>query len=195
MSIEMALNQCVTPKFRDEMRAIIQVESSGNPNAIALISKGRMLMQPQSREQAIKTIELLEQLDMHYAAGVAQINRVNFQKFGIEHDNMFDACKSVKTGEAILKGCEDSASKSFSENYQIQEAGWSCYYSGNFSDGFKKNGHKYSYVERVRKALGRKPPYGGANASRGGSPPERIADKDAGPGYVTSNVFEERGAK
>jgi type IV secretion system protein VirB1 len=193
--IEVAIQQCVSPEYQQEMKAIVEVESSGNPNAIAIIKGGKMLQQPASPEQALKTLDLLHVLGLPYSAGAAQINHKNFSPNGVDKNNAFDPCRSVERGEQILRECYTRASAVYSDYVMAKEASWSCYYSGNFKDGFEKKGHEYSYVEKVLRALGVVLPKHTVKVvnTRGGRPPVKERhDKPAGetPYGVSSNVFE-----
>lgn len=193
--IEVAIQQCVSSEYQQEMHAIVQVESSGNPNAIAIIKGGKMLQQPGSPEQARKTLDLLHALKLPYSAGAAQINHKNFDRYGMNKGNAFDPCQSVARGEQILRECYARASAIYSNYVTAKEASWSCYYSGNFKDGFEKKGHKHSYVEKVLRALGVTLPVHApkTSESRGGLPPEKAqheAPSKETPYGVSSNVFE-----
>ena len=193
MSIDAAINECVDANFRAEIRAIIQVESSGNANAIALIGGGRMLVQPTNEEQAKKTLLLLDDLGIHYAAGIAQINRVNFNKYGVEHNNVFNVCKNLQVAQSILNNCRILATQKFDNFNFIRQASWSCYYSGNFKEGFEKKRHKYSYVERMLKVLNydiRSYSIKNNTITRGGDMPDKETSNSIN-NYQSSNIFEQ----
>jgi len=83
------------------IRAIIKVESAGNPLAILDNATGKSY-KPKDRSQAVQiAADLLAQghsLDM----GLMQINSQHLNKRGIDYRQLFDPCFNISAGTAIL---------------------------------------------------------------------------------------------
>lgn len=118
------------------MQQVVRVESSGNPYAIGVVG-GRLQRQPRNLLEAVATARMLAQKGYNFSLGLAQINRYNLKKYGLNtYQQAFATCKNVEVGSRILRECQSRAND------------WgkalSCYYSGNFTTGFK-----HGYVQKV----------------------------------------------
>lgn len=124
------------------MQHVVKVESSGNPYAIGVVG-GRLQRQPRNISEAVATARMLEQKGYNFSLGLAQVNRYNLKKYGLNsYEQAFQICPNLKAGSYILKECFDRArdwGKSFS-----------CYYSGNFVTGYK-----HGYVQKIFASMGR----------------------------------------
>jgi hypothetical protein len=119
------------------MAAVVQVESAGNPYAIGVVN-GSLRRQPRNLIEAQQTVSLLNQQGYNYSIGAAQINKTNFRAYAIDPQTSgFDFCSSVKAGAKILAECYERSNNDWLKAF-------SCYYSGNFSTGFKQG-----YVKKV----------------------------------------------
>jgi type IV secretion system protein VirB1 len=131
------------------MAAMIRVESSFNPYAIGVVG-GRLERQPMNKAEAVATAEALAKAGYNFSLGVAQVNRHNLARFNLTYETAFDPCESVRAGGSILKECYDRAKATFQEEQRALQAAFSCYYSGNFSTGFKQDfAGQPSYVQKV----------------------------------------------
>lgn len=135
------LYRCAPNVALDTMSAIIAVESSGNPNAIAVVSGARQPKQPKNSTEALKIINYLNSANANFSVGLAQINKTNFTKFGVSAENLLDPCLNLKIAEKILQDC-------YVRTGDIDKT-LSCYYSGNPYRGLKKDFRNTSYVERI----------------------------------------------
>jgi hypothetical protein len=195
--------QCALPEFQKDMTAITYVESGYNPLAIAIIKNGRVLEQPKTKDIAKNTLAYLDANGIRYSAGVAQINKSNWAKYGLTHENVFDACTNVNVGSQILKACYDNA-KGQDETHRHQMA-WSCYYSGNYSTGFQKQSAasiynrktnswyvESSYVEKVAAAYNRNMPiYAGVTRTSNNPTKGAKFDRYRTPAALDPNVVYE----
>jgi type IV secretion system protein VirB1 len=139
----------------DVMAHVVHVESSQNPYAIGVVG-GRLQRQPRSLAEAVATVEMLERGGHNYSVGLAQVNRSNFPRFGIEvPEQAFDACINLRTGARILAEC-----------LQRHDGRWgdafSCYYSGN-----AETGYRHGYVRRVFESMAGPASHGRAIALAG----------------------------
>jgi len=130
----------------DEVMAhIVHVESSRNPFAIGVVG-GRLLRQPRNLGEAVATVRMLEDRGYTYSIGLAQVNRVNFARFGLDTPEAgFDVCNNLAAGAKILAEC-----------LQRHDGRWgdafSCYYSGN-----ARTGYEHGYVQKVFAAMSSSP--------------------------------------
>lgn len=136
----LACGQLAVPN--EVMAHVVQVESSRNPFAIGVVG-GRLLRQPRNLGEAVATVRMLEANGYNYSIGLAQVNRVNFERFGLQDPAVgFDVCNNLAAGAKILAEC-----------LQRHDGRWgdafSCYYSGN-----PRTGYEHGYVQKVFAAMG-----------------------------------------
>lgn len=139
-------NLAVSPRV---MQHIVQVESGANPFAIGVVG-GRLARQPQNMEEALATARMLESKGYNFSVGIAQVNRANLGRYGLDsYRKAFDTCDNLAAGARILAHCLDRARGDWGKAF-------SCYYSGNFTTGFRDG-----YVQKMYASMGR-----GTNAPR-----------------------------
>lgn len=124
------------------MQHVTRIESGGNRFAIGVVG-GQLERQPRDLGEAIATARMLESKGYDYSLGIAQINRSNLVRYGLDtFEKAFDGCANVTAGARILAEC-----------YGRSDANWgkafSCYYSGNFTTGYRDG-----YVQRILASLG-----------------------------------------
>ena len=118
------------------MQHVMRVESGFNPYAIGVVG-GRLQRQPRNLPEAVATANMLEKSGFNFSLGLAQVNRYNLGRYGLHsYEKAFSECDNIRAGSQILRECFDRAGD------------WgkalSCYYSGNFTTGFK-----HGYVQKV----------------------------------------------
>ncbi|MBB6246990.1 type IV secretion system protein VirB1 [Rhodanobacter sp. A1T4] len=119
------------------MHHIVHVESGYNPFAIGVVG-GQLVRQPQSLDEAVATAQMLETKGYNYSLGVAQVNRSNLAKYGLDtYAKAFDPCLNLSVGSRILNECYYSSGGDWGKAF-------SCYYSGDFVTGFRQG-----YVQKV----------------------------------------------
>lgn len=144
--------ECAPAVAPQTMAAIVQTESSFNPYAIGVVG-GRLQRQPRSLQEAVTAATELEAGGWNFSVGLAQVNRYNLQKYGLRtYAQAFEPCANLRAGSLILSDCYSRAFKRMRGQGQqtVLQASFSCYYSGNFTRGFKpdKRGEP-SYVQKV----------------------------------------------
>lgn len=146
----MALAQECSPFVHPQtMAAVMKVESTFNPYAIGVVG-GRLVRQPTNKPEAIATAKALELAGYNFSLGIGQVNRYNLPKYGLNYDTAFEPCANLRVGSQILKECFDRAKSRFSNEQYALQASFSCYYSGNFTTGFKPDFKgQPSYVQKV----------------------------------------------
>ena len=145
---------CAPLVAQDTARALIQVESGGNPFAIGVVG-GALVRQPASLPEALATVAALEATGWNYSVGLGQINKRNFERYGLSTATAFEPCANLTAMQGILGECFSRASRRADRHINTQAAlrdAFSCYYSGNFLTG-----HFHGYVGKVLAAWSAKP--------------------------------------
>lgn len=128
------------------LQAIVRTESGFNPYAIGVV--GGSVKQPTNFTEAVETVNKLHEQGKNFSMGLAQVNRHNLSKYGLDYKKVFDPCLNLKAGAEILAECFSRASGKPQE--ALQKA-LSCYYSGNFRTGFSQDfAGLPSYVDRIK---------------------------------------------
>ncbi len=131
------------------MAAIVNVESSYNPYAIGVV-KGRLQRQPKNKQEAVATAKALAAAGWNFSIGIAQVNRYNLPKYNLTYEQAFEPCPNLWAGSKILENCFLRADTNQRSGQQALKAAISCYYSNNFTRGFKPDVRgKPSYVDKV----------------------------------------------
>lgn len=149
--ISLAL-QCSPQVHPDTVFDVAKTESGYNPYAIAEIipkaeraatGKSVITHMPATKEEALNIVNAIEKKGRRYSVGVMQITSTNFNLHHTNAEQLFDPCKNLKIAEKILVDC-------YRRGGNLKNA-LSCYYSGNFSTGTKKEKEfsNTSYVERI----------------------------------------------
>ncbi|MBK1687794.1 lytic transglycosylase domain-containing protein [Rubrivivax gelatinosus] len=123
--------------------ALIATESGANPNAIGVVG-GRLVRQPRHRQEALATIGRLERGGWDNSVGLAQINRRNFARLGLDAASALDPCANLAAMQTVLSECYGRASRPDVTGQRALRKALSCYYSGDFSTGLR-----HGYVRKV----------------------------------------------
>lgn len=134
----MELMSCPSLAVPNEvMHHVVRVESSYNPYAIGVVG-GRLVRQPRNLSEALSTVRMLESRGFNFSLGLAQVNRYNLAKYGLDsYEKAFQACPNLQAGSKILAECYGRSKGDWGKSF-------SCYYSGNFVTGFRQG-----YVQKV----------------------------------------------
>lgn len=152
--------QCAADVAPETLNTLINVESSRNPYAIAVVydksvkdSDKLTFSQPSSEDEALRIIDQLTAKKTHksYSVGIMQVNSTNFQKYGITRANMFDACKNISTGAKIFQSCYETAKQNSPQEHEqtLLRRAASCYYAGNEIRGYQPDYNGTSYIDRI----------------------------------------------
>ncbi|MBN5129886.1 lytic transglycosylase domain-containing protein [Stenotrophomonas maltophilia] len=127
----------------DVMQHVINVESSHNPYAIGVVG-GALVRQPKALDEALATVRMLEEKGYNFSIGLAQVNRYNLGKYGLDsYEKAFQQCPNLQAGSRILAECYKRSGGDWGKSF-------SCYYSGNFETGFR-----HGYVQKVYDSIRR----------------------------------------
>ncbi|ACB67192.1 MULTISPECIES: lytic transglycosylase domain-containing protein [Burkholderia] len=160
----------------DTLAALVRTESGFNPYAIGVVG-GHLTRQPASLDEARATASELAARGFSYSVGLAQVNERNFAKYGLDDTTMFEPCRNLRAGGAILTECFARSSNTGRPAQAALRAALSCYYSGNFTTGFSSG-----YVSRVVASAQRNAREGGVEpipVVRDVPPPARQRRMDA----------------
>lgn len=127
----------------DTALSVMKEESKLNRFAIGVV--GGYITQPKDLSSALKAVHQLEQEGKNYSIGLMQVNKHNFAKYSVTLEQMFEPCNNLQVAQQILQDC-------YQRSGSVNDA-LSCYYSGNFRRGYKKDFRGTSYVERVHAQL------------------------------------------
>lgn len=146
--------ECAPTVAPQTMAAVVNVESGYKPFAIGVVG-GRLARQPANKEEAVATAIALADAGWNFSVGAAQVNRHNLPKYNISYAQAFDACTNLRVGSKILEECYVRAAKGPRDAQAALQAAISCYYSGNFTRGFRPDeAGKPSYVQKVLASAG-----------------------------------------
>jgi type IV secretion system protein VirB1 len=138
------------------LETIINVESGGNPNVIAVVDTNKSIY-AEDKVSATQLAKALKKEGKNYSVGLMQINKNNFAKYGIDDESAFEPCKNIETGGKIYEQCYLDAKNEpqrFPDEQSALRGALSCYYSGNLSRGFVKEGKSNtSYIDRANNAV------------------------------------------
>lgn len=127
----------------DVMQHVINVESSRNPFAIGVVG-GALVRQPKALDEALATVRMLEEKGYNFSVGLAQVNRYNLAKYGLDsYEKAFQQCANLQAGSRILAECYKRSGQDWGKSF-------SCYYSGNFVTGFR-----HGYVQKIYDSMRR----------------------------------------
>jgi type IV secretion system protein VirB1 len=119
------------------MQHVVHVESSYNPFAIGVVG-GHLVRQPKNLPEAIATVKMLETRGYNFSIGLAQVNRYNLAKYGLDsYEKAFQECPNLQAGSKILADCYKQHNGDWGKSF-------SCYYSGNSVTGFR-----HGYVQKI----------------------------------------------
>jgi type IV secretion system protein VirB1 len=141
------LAQCASSVHPSTMKAIIKVESGGNPIALN-INNGPRVRATNPTEAAHIAHEWIAR-GYSVDLGLAQINSRNLPKLGESVESILDPCRNLSAGARVLGWGYERAKATFGEGQKALAAAISTYNTGSLTAGFG-NG----YVGKVMGALG-----------------------------------------
>ena len=136
--------QCAPDVHISTLAAVVRHESAFNPLVIGVNSKPHRSIRPKSREEAIAEVRKLMDRGVNFDVGYGQINVRNWQWLGVTPETIFDPCVNLASAQRVLVECYRRAAALHGPGQPALYAAFSCYNTGNLTDGFK-NG----YVAKV----------------------------------------------
>lgn len=165
-SLDDLILRCAPSVGPTTMKAIVSVESGGNPYAIN-DDTARHSYSPHSLDDALAIAGALIAQGHNFDAGIAQVNSDNFSHEGLGLSNMFDPCANLAAGSRILGRSYAAAaahlwisnSPRTAEDAHLQEQlslyhAFSVYNSGS---AWKSLGYAAKVVSAAQTEIGRRP--------------------------------------
>jgi type IV secretion system protein VirB1 len=143
LTLSALLATCAPQVHPTTAAALVAVESTRNPHAIGVVG-GALVRQPVNRQEAVATARALQAEGWNFSVGLGQINLRNFTRLGLTIDSAFDPCMNLGAMQAVLAECFYRARVGHRRDAARLRDALSCYYSGNFTTGFR-----HGYVGRV----------------------------------------------
>jgi len=147
MTLSAVLAACAITVASPTLDAVISVESGGNPFAINVnrLPRGQAQPRANSKDEAISIASDYIAHGYNVDLGLMQVNSRNLRAAGVTVADMFDQCKNIRVGGAILTGNYGTALKNGASNEQdALKIALSYYNTGNAWRGFK-NGYVAKY--------------------------------------------------
>jgi type IV secretion system protein VirB1 len=129
------------------LKAIVDVESGGNPLALNVNRLSGPQPQPTSIDEAVSDVQTYIAQGYSVDIGLMQVNSRNLTALGFTVQQMLDPCTNVQGGARILTANYARAALTFGEGQDALRAALSAYNTGDFSRGFK-NGYVARYFGR-----------------------------------------------
>lgn len=164
---------CAPDVHISTLAAVVRHESAFNPLVIGVNSQLHRSIRPASRQEAVQEVRKLIDQGVNFDVGYGQINVRNWKWLGVTPETIFDPCVNLASAQRILVNCYQRAQAQHGRNQAALYAAFSCYNTGNLTDGFR-NG----YVGRVLAGAGlpvpalvAAPPSARSSATPGASAP------------------------
>lgn len=142
-SIVQMIAACSVNTHVDTVRAVIDVESKGNPLAIGVNGPVK-LRSARDQADAAQLARYAMSLGYSVDMGLMQINSGNLRKLGLTPETIFDPCTNIRAGTMILSGNYASAALVHGEGQTALRASLSAYNTGSMTRGFR-NGYVARY--------------------------------------------------
>ncbi|GAO22540.1 Lytic transglycosylase catalytic [Alicycliphilus sp. B1] len=117
------LAQCAPQVSPVLMQALVRTESAWNPYAIGPDAGQRAIAQPQTLDEAVKTVKQLQAMGAKFSVGLAQIHISNVTSRGITWEQAFNPCSNLRIGQTILF---EYYGKAIKEGYSGVDAVWAA---------------------------------------------------------------------
>lgn len=144
--------QCAYNTHPDTVKAIIKVESAGNPLAIGVNYGGGRAQKPKTAQEAAQIARNLIANGKNIDMGLMQINSANMKRLGLTPEQLFDPCQNIRVGTKILSANYVQAVRLHGIGEQALRAALSAYNTGNMIKGFK-NGYVAKYYKGNNSAI------------------------------------------
>jgi type IV secretion system protein VirB1 len=142
--IAAALLACAINVSPVTLKAIVDVESGGNPLALNVNRLRGPQPQPASIAEALRDTETYMALGYSVDIGLMQVNSRNLGALGFTIQQVLDPCTNIEGGARILTANYAQAVLAFGEGQDALRAALSAYNTGGFYRGFT-NGYVARY--------------------------------------------------
>ena len=145
------------------LRAVVQVESSGNPNAMqidfpkALLKRWklpegtlRLKRQPTSQREALDWLAYFQSYDIFVDLGLMQVSTAEAKRRGISPESLLEPCTNLRVGWQILEDAYQIEKKTYGPGQEALQHAISRYNTGDPQQGIA-NGYLVRVFAAVRR--------------------------------------------
>jgi type IV secretion system protein VirB1 len=156
---------CLPTAPLSTLRAVIQVESSGNPNAMQIdfpktlikrwgLTEGalRLKRQPINQREALNWLAYFQSYDIFVDLGLMQVSTAEAKRRGISPASLLEPCTNLQVGWQVLEDAYQIEKKTYGPGQEALQHAISRYNTGDPQRGIA-NG----YLARVLAAVRRLP--------------------------------------
>ena len=157
---------CLPTAPLSTLRAVVQVESGGNPNAMQIdfpkgllkrwrLAEGtlRLKRQPTNQREALDWLAYFQSYDIFVDLGLMQVSTAEAKRRGISPESLLEPCTNLRVGWQILEDAYQIEKKTYGPGQEALQHAISRYNTGDPQRGIA-NG----YLARVLAAVRRLPP-------------------------------------
>jgi type IV secretion system protein VirB1 len=153
---------CLPTAPLSTLRAVIQVESSGNPNAMQIdfpktllkrwsLAEGtlRLKRQPANQREALDWLTYFQSYDIFVDLGLMQVSTAEAKRHGISPETLLDPCTNLRVGWQILEDDYRIEQKTHGPGQEALQHAISRYNTGDTRQGIA-NGYLGRVLAAVR---------------------------------------------
>ena len=161
--IAMLQSTCLPSAPLNTLRAIVQVESSGNPNAMQIdfpkallkrwgLAEGtlRLKRQPINQREALNWLAYFQSYDLFVDLGLMQVSTSEARRRGISPESLLEPCTNLRVGWQILEDDYRIEKQTYGPGQQALQHAISRYNTGDTQRGIT-NGYLGRVLAAVRK--------------------------------------------
>ena len=152
---------CLPTAPLSTLRAVIQVESRGNPNAMQIdFPKGllkrwrlpegtlRLKRQPTNEREALDWLAYFQSYDIFVDLGLMQVSTAEAKRRGISPESLLEPCTNLRVGWQILEDAYQIEKKTYGPGQEALQHAISRYNTGD-----PRRGIANGYLARVLAAV------------------------------------------
>src|SRR5580698_4962193 len=156
-------SSCLPTAPLSTLRAVVQVESGGNPNAMQIdFPKGllkrwglpegtlRLKRQPTDEREALDWLAYFQSYDIFVDLGLMQVSTAEAKRRGISPESLLEPCTNLRVGWQILEDAYQIERKTYGPGQEALQHAISLYNTGDSQQGIA-NGHLGRVLAAVRR--------------------------------------------
>ena len=156
-------SSCLPTAPLSTLRAVVQVESSGNPNAMQIdfpkallkrwgLAEGtlRLKRQPINQREALNWLAYFQSYDIFVDLGLMQVSTAEAKRRGISPESLLEPCTNLRVGWQILEDAYQIEKKTYGSGQEALQHAISRYNTGDPQQGIA-NGYLARVLAAVRR--------------------------------------------